>query len=148
MKKWQITLLALFLLGLVAAVFGAMPDSHSARARKSAERYRWLEACAFDPAVVRGDVRNFSNGAEPSGIPGSLRVTYPYENHRTGLFAAGSRYADYQGVFGGQWDVLTLEIVRRDDCSGQQRSSGKELGKNGDDLVIRVAEFGSLSSRN
>jgi hypothetical protein len=147
MKKWQITFIALFLIGLVAAVFGAMPDSHSVRARKSAERYRQLGACAFEP-TVKGDVRNFSDGAEPSGIPGSPRVTYPYENYRTGPFIAGGRYADYQGVFGSHWDVLTLEIVRRDDCSGQQRSSGKELGKNGDDFVIRVAEFGSLSSRN
>jgi hypothetical protein len=147
MKKWQIALIALFLIGLVVTVFGAMPDSHSARAQKSAERYRQLEACAFDP-TVKGDVRNFSDGAEPSGILGYPRVTYPYENHRTGPFAAGSRYADYQGVFGSQWDVLTLEIVRRDDCSRQQRSSGKELRKNGDDFVIRVAEFSSLASRN
>ncbi|HME44547.1 MAG TPA: hypothetical protein VKF36_15765 [Syntrophorhabdales bacterium] len=147
MKKWQIMLLALFLVGLVAAVFGALPDSDPARTQNSASRHRQFGTCGVD-LKVKGDVGNLSDGAEPNGTPGFTGAAYPYENSGAGPFVEGSRYADYNGIFSGQLDVLSLEIVGTDDCSGKQRSRAKKPGKSGDDIVIRVAEFSSLGLRN
>ena len=147
MKKWQITLLALFLVGLVAAVFGALPDSDPARAQNSASRHRQFGACGVD-LKIKGDVGNLSDGAESNGTLGFTGVAYPYENSGAGPFVAGSRYADYNGIFSSQWDVLSVEVVGTDDCLGKQRSSAKEPRKSGDDFVIRFAEFSSLDLRD
>ncbi len=147
MKKWQITLLALFLVGLVAAVFGALPDSDPARTQNSTSRHRQFAACGVD-LKVKSDVGNLSDGAEPNGTLGFTGVAYPYENSGAGPLVAGSRYADYNGIFSSQWDVLSVEIVGTDDCLGKHRSPAKEPGKRGDDFVIRVAEFSSLGLRN
>jgi len=147
MKKWQAMLIALLLIGLVAAVFGALPDGRPARTQKPAGRWAQLGTCAAN-LTVRGGIDNFDDSAEPSTTPRATGAIYPYEKYAAGTFAAGSRYADYQGVFTGQLDVLTLEIVRREDCSGQQPSPGKGRGRNEHDVVIRVAAFGGLDARN
>ena len=114
MKKWQITLLALFLVGLVAAVFGALPDSDPARTQNSASRHRQFGACGVN-LNVKGKVGNLSDGAEPNGTLGFTGVAHPYENYGIGPFVEGSRYADYNGIFSTQWDVLSLEIVGTDE---------------------------------
>ena len=113
-KKWQITLIALFMFALVAAVFAALPDTDLAKVRRHASRHTQFASCGVD-LKTKSNLDTFSDSVDLYRILGFKDMVHPIEDLGLEPIVKITQYAN-DNVSGNQWDVVALEIVRRDKC--------------------------------